>query len=339
MNDIKRILVITLSNIGDVMLTLPVIGALQQNFKYASIDVVVGPRAKEAFEVDPRINKMYVYDKTTSLMQKVKLILRLKRNKYDLAVDLRNGLLGFFIGSKFRAKPILKSPKDIIHKIDFHLHKIKVLGLNVGSHSYPIWIGESDADNMSKLLKKRGISDFDKVVCVSPGAKSHIKRWTEEGFAKVCDRLIDEFSAPGGSASGGKVKILFVGDANDHQICNRIINSMKNYAVSISGQTNLRELAWCIKRSSLLITNDSAPLHIAGSVGTPSVAIFGPTDYRKYGPREGLGIAFYRKLHCSPCEVALCRYNLECMKAVEADEVFEAAKKILKGELKDGRSR
>lgn len=320
MNDIKRILVITLSNIGDVMLTLPVIGALQQNFKYASIDVVVGPRAKEAFEVDPRINKMYVYDKTTSLMQKVKLILRLKRNKYDLAVDLRNGLLGFFIGSKFRAKPILKSPKDIIHKIDFHLHKIKVLGLNVGSHSYPIWINQIDADNMSKLLKKRGISDSDKVVCVSPGAKSHIKRWTEEGFAKVCDRLIDEF----------KVKVLFVGDANDHQICNRIVNSMKNYAVSISGQTNLRELAWCIKRSSFLITNDSAPLHIAGSVGTPSVAIFGPTDYRKYGPREGLGIAVYKKLHCSPCEVALCKYNLECMRAVEADEVFEAAKEILK---------
>jgi len=324
MNDAKRILVITLSNIGDVILTLPVIGALQHNFKYASIDVVVGPRAKEVFETDPRINKMYIYDKASSLIQKVKLILRLKRNNYDLAVDLRNGLLGFFIGSKFLAKIILKSPEDIVHKVDFHLHKIKALGLDVNFHSYPIWINQIDADNMSKLLKKRGISDSEKIVCVSPGAKSHIKRWKEDGFTKACDRLIDEFN----------IKVLFVGDASDHQICNRIINSMKNYAVSISGQTNLRELAWCIKRSNLLITNDSAPLHIAGSVGTPSIAIFGPTDYRKYGPREGLGIAIYRKLHCSPCEVSLCRYNLECMKAIEVDEVFEATKKILKGELK-----
>ncbi len=339
MKDVKRILVITLSNIGDVILTLPVIGALRQNFKYASIDVVVGPRAKEVFEADPRISKMYVYDKASSLTQKLKLLLLLRHNRYDLVVDLRNGLLGFLLAPKFWAKPILSSPKDKIHKADLHLHKIKALGLSVDSNSYPIWISQIDADNMSRLLNKKGISDSDEVICISPGAKSHIKRWREDGFAKVCDRLIDEFSAEGGSASGGKVKILFVGDAEDCPICDRIINSMSKYAVSISGQTNLRELAWCIKRSRLLITNDSAPLHIAGSVGTPAVAIFGPTDYKNYGPRKGLGIAIYKKLHCSPCEIALCRYNLECMKAVEADEVFEAAKIILKGELKDERKR
>lgn len=327
MKDIKRILVITLSNIGDVVLTLPVVGTLRQNFKYAAIDVVVGPRAKEIFEVDPRIEKMYVYDKAASLMQKLQLLLLLRRNKYDLVVDLRNGLFGFFLGSKFWAKPILKAGKAIARKADEHLNKLRSLGLNVDSNSYPIWISQLDSDNMSKLLSKKGISDSDEVVCVSPGAKSHIKRWREDGFVKVCDRLIHEF----------KVKVVFVGDYDDYKICDRIINSMKNYAVSISGQTSLRELAWCIKRSRLLITNDSAPLHIAGSVGTPVVAIFGPTDYKKYGPKDGLGFAIYKKLHCSPCEVALCRYNLECMKAVEPDEVFDVAKKILQGELKDER--
>lgn len=324
MKDVKRISVITLSNIGDVMLTLPVIGALRGNFKNASIDIVVGPRAKEIFETDPRIEKIYVYDKATSLMKKLKLILRLRRNRYDLAVDLRNSLLGFLIGPRFSTKPFLKSPPDEIHKMDLHLLKIKDLGLNAGSNSYPIWISQIDADNMSRLLNKKGISSSDEIVCISPGAKSHIKRWREDGFAKVCDRLIDEFG----------LKALFVGDANDYQICNRIVNSMKNYAVSICGQTNLRELAWCIKRCRLLITNDSASLHIAGSVDTPAVAIFGPTDYKKYGPRQGRGFAIYRKLHCSPCEVALCKYDLECMKAVEADEVFEAAKQILQGEFK-----
>ncbi len=325
MKDIKRILVITLSNIGDVVLTLPVIGALKQNFKSAAIDVVVGPRAKEAFEVDPRIEKMYVYDKSVSLVQKLQFIQSLRRNRYDLTVDLRNGLFSFLIGSKFWAKPILRYPKDKIHKADLHLHKIKTLGFNVDSNPYPIWISQFDADNMAKLLSEKGISGSDEVVCVSPGAKSHIKRWKEDGFAKVCDRLIDEF----------KVKVILVGDYDDYKICDRIINSMKNYAVSICGQTNLRELAWCLKRSRLLITNDSAPLHIAGSVGTPSVAIFGPTDYKKYGPRGGCGFAIYKKLLCSPCEVALCKYNLECMKAVEPEEVFNAVKIILKGEDKD----
>jgi len=164
-----------------------------------------------------------------------------------------------------------------------------------------------------------GISDSDEFVCIGPGAKSHIKRWPEDNFAKVCDKLIDEL----------KVKVVFIGDVSDRAICERILNRMRNYAASSAGETSLRELAWCIKRSRLLITNDSAPLHIAGSVGTPSVAVFGPTDYRKYGPRQGLGVALRKQLHCSPCEVAQCRYNLECMKAVEAEEVFEAARRIL----------
>lgn len=325
MKDVKHILVVTLSNIGDVVLTLPVFGALKQNFKNATIDVVVGPRAKDILEVDPRIDKMYVYDKTASLMEKLNFTLKLRRNRYDLAVDLRNGLSSFLIGSKFWARPIMKTGKGTGHKSDEHLNRLRTLGLNVDSNPYPIWIDQLDADNMSKLLNKEGISDSDEVVCVSPGAKSHIKRWQEEGFAKVCDKLIDEF----------KVKVIFVGDADDYKICERIINRIKNRVVSIAGQTNIRELAWCVRRSRLLITNDSAPLHIAGSVGTPAVAVFGPTDWKKYGPKEGLGIAIYKKLRCSPCEVAQCKYDLECMKAVEVDEVFEAAKiLLLRGETK-----
>ncbi|MDP2942395.1 MAG: glycosyltransferase family 9 protein [Candidatus Omnitrophota bacterium] len=319
MNDVKQILVITLSNIGDVVLTLPVIGALKENFREALIDVVVGTRAKEVLEADPRIDRMYVYDKSLSFIGKFKFLLGLRKKRYDLIVDLRNSLLSFLLRPRFSSKPTLNLPEGVIHKIDAHMLRVKSLGLSATPNSYQIWISQIDADNASKLLKKKGISDSDEAVCISPGAKSHIKRWPEGNFAKVCDKLIDEM----------KVKVVFVGDASDRAICERILNRMRSYAVSVAGETNLRELAWCIKRSRLLITNDSAPLHIAGSVGTPSVAIFGPTDYRKYGPREGLGVALRKGLHCSPCEVAQCRYNLECMKAVEAGEVFEAAREIL----------
>lgn len=324
MNNIKQILVITLSNIGDVVLTLPVIGALRENFKDARIEVVVGPRAKEIFEADPRIDKMYVYDKSLSLLGKFKFLLSLKEKRYDLIVDLRNSILSFLLRPRFSSKPVMKLPKGITHKIDEHLFRLSGMGLKTHPNSYPIWISQIDANNAHRLLNRKGISDSDDIVCVSPGAKSHIKRWPEGNFAKACDKLIDE----------SKVKVVFVGDASDNAICERILNRMRNYAVSVSGETNLRELAWCIKRSRLLITNDSASLHIAGSFGTPAVAIFGPTDHRKYGPRQGSGTALYKELRCSPCEVAQCKYNLECMKAVSAEEVFEAAKKILNEDKK-----
>ncbi|MFH0772570.1 MAG: glycosyltransferase family 9 protein [Candidatus Omnitrophota bacterium] len=316
---VKKILFITLSNIGDVVLTLPVMGALRENFRQASIDVIVGPRAKEIFKDDPRIEKTYIYDKTDPFLKRFGFLSLLKKGKYDLVVDLRNSLFGFFVGGRFWNKPLLGFRGDAGHKMDAHLRKLSLLGLEAVSKPYPIWISRSDAEIALSLLNMAGIRDSDNIVCVAPGAMSHIKRWPEANFAKVCDRLIDELN----------VKILMVGDLEDKEICDRIADSMKNSAVSIAGKTNLPQLTWCLKRSRLLITNDSAPLHIAGSVLTPSVAIFGPTDYRKYGPRQGLGFAAHKKLHCSPCEAALCKYNLECMKAIGTGEVFEMAKEIL----------
>ncbi|MDD5072918.1 MAG: glycosyltransferase family 9 protein [Candidatus Omnitrophica bacterium] len=319
MENIKKILVVTLSNIGDVVLTFPVIGALRENFKDAAIDVVAGPRAAELFEGDPRIGKMYVYHNSEPPVSKIRLLVRLRRNRYDLLIDLRSSLFGFFVGARFCNKHMKGRAGEVCHKIDEHLAKIREFGITAAGGPYPVWIGRDDSERASKLLTAKGILSDDKYICVSPGAKSHIKRWREGGFAGACDMLIDAF----------KVKIIFVGDDSDKEICERILAKMRNYAVSVAGMTDLRELVCIIKRSSLLVTNDSAPLHIAGSIGTPAVAIFGPTDPAKYGPRAGAGTAVFKELHCSPCETALCRYNLECMKAVSADEVFDAAKKIL----------
>jgi ADP-heptose:LPS heptosyltransferase len=321
MEGVKKILVVTLSNIGDVVLTFPVIGALRENFKDAAVDVVAGPRAAELFEADPRIGKMYVYDKSASLVSKIRLLARLRRNRYDLLIDMRNSFFDFFVGARFCNKKVKGPAGEVCHKIDEHLAKVSELELTAAGEPYPVWMGRDDSEKASKLLKAKGILGDDKFICVSPGAKSHIKRWREDGFAGACDMLTDAF----------KVKIVLVGDNSDKEICERILAKMRNYAVSVAGLTNLRELAWIIKSSLLIVTNDSAPLHIAGSVGTPAVAIFGPTDPRKYGPKKGAGTAVFKELHCSPCEVALCRYNLECMKAVSADEVFDAVKKILDG--------
>lgn len=320
MKSVKKILVVTLSNIGDAVLTLPVINALRAQYGgEAEIDVVAGPRSAEVFISDPRINKVYIYDKSAPLARKARLMLGLRKNRYDLLADLRNSMFAFFVGARVSNGPAKADTGEARHKTEEHLDRIRQLGIDAKYAPSPVWIGKSDEEKARILLRDKGISDADRLICVSPGAKSHIKKWSEGGFAKACDML----------ASSYKMKVVFVGDASEKETCQRIINMMRSYAVSTAGSTNLRELAWIIKRSSLLITNDSAPLHIAGSVGTPAVAIFGPTDPRRYGPREGAGIAVSRKLHCSPCESAQCRYNLECMKSVTVEEVFDTAKKVL----------
>ena len=86
-----------------------------------------------------------------------------------------------------------------------------------------------------------------------------------------------------------------------------------------------------LKRAALLITNDSAPLHLGCAVGVRVLAIFGPTDPKKYGPTGEFDMAINKKLSCSPCEKAQCRFDFECMKLISADEVYDAAKMMVEG--------
>src|SRR3989338_2260377 len=104
---IKKILFITLSNIGDVILTLPVMDALRENFAGARITVMVGPRAKEIFENNPHVNRLIIYDKYSKLREKIKLFHELKREKFDMVIDLRNSLFGALLPARYRTSPFL----------------------------------------------------------------------------------------------------------------------------------------------------------------------------------------------------------------------------------------
>src|SRR3989338_8608767 len=100
LSNIRKILFITLSNIGDTVLTLPVLSALKDNFPNAVIDVVVGPRPEQVFKKDPRVNRVFVYDKHAGLKDKMGFIQKLRAEKYDLAIDMKTSLFPFLIGAK-----------------------------------------------------------------------------------------------------------------------------------------------------------------------------------------------------------------------------------------------
>jgi ADP-heptose:LPS heptosyltransferase len=91
----------------------------------------------------------------------------------------------------------------------------------------------------------------------------------------------------------------------------------------------LPQLAALMQRAGLVLTNDSASLHLACAVGAPVLALFGPTDPRKYGPTGPRDRVLQRRLFCVPCEQALCRFNHECMRFITPDEVYEAARQLL----------
>lgn len=317
--EVRRMLVITLSNIGDIILTTPVISALVKGFPDARLDVMVGPQGREIFEKDPNIFKVIIYDKHMPIAEKARLQGKLKKLRYDLVVDIRNTVFPLLIGPKYRTATIQKFPHHILHSKKKHLYRLKSLGIDDLEEASYIHITKEDEEYVSQLLRTYGISD--PIVVISPGAKSHIKRWVPEGFAEVADRLMAECRA----------SVVFIGAKEDEQIVSDIIAKMKNKPYNLVDRTNIRQLASLIRRSKALITNDSAPLHLGNAVGAKVIAIFGPTDPRKYGPTGEFDVVVNQKLSCAPCERAECDHNYECMRSIPPDSIFDAARMIIEG--------
>ncbi|MBU0880800.1 MAG: glycosyltransferase family 9 protein [Candidatus Omnitrophica bacterium] len=317
--DVKRILVITLTNLGDIILTTPVIATLRREFPAARIDVLLGPAGREVFEKDRNIFKVIIYDKHMPLAGKRRLQLKLKKLKYDLVVDLKNTVIGLLIGPKYRTATIQHFPSGIIHSIDKHLHRLKSLGLeNFDRYTY-LYITPEDEAYVSGLLKASGVRDS--FVVINAGAKSHLKRWTQEGFADLADRIAGE----------SKADIVFIGTKEDEAIVGAVINKMKQKSHNFIGKTGVRQLGSLLKRSKLLVTNDSAPLHIGCAIGARVLAIFGPTDPGKYGPTGEYDAVISKKLFCSPCEEAACKSNYECMSLILPADVYDSAKIMIEG--------
>lgn len=316
---VKRILVITLSNMGDVILTTPVIRALDRKFPASRMDVMVGPGGRGVFDEDPRISKVIIYDKHLPIAEKRRLQLKLKKLKYDLVVDLRNTIFPLLIGPRYRTATIQRFPKKVMHSKERHLYRLKSLGIDSPEASSYIHIPKADDDYVEGLLKREGVAR--PFVVINAGAKSHLKRWTQEGFAACADRLIEECG----------VDVVLVGLTEDKDVVEGVINRMRKTPYNLTNKTNIRQLAALLKRAKLVITNDSAPLHLACAVGTKVLAIFGPTNPLRYGPDGEFDEVINKKLSCAPCEVATCNFNYECMKLISPEEVFETSRMMLEG--------
>jgi heptosyltransferase-2 len=321
--NVNKILFITLSNIGDVILTLPALDILRANFPQAKITVMSGPRAKEIFENNPFIDRLIVYDKHSRLKEKIKLFFELRKERFDLVADLRNTLFGILSSAKYKTSPFLIIPKIIRHMKDRHLYKVKSLKFKVKSSSVRInsfYIKPKDEEYIDKILRENNITDKERIFVISAGAKSHIKRWDLDKFVELIPGLIEEF----------KAKIILVGDRDDASITKFIATQLKFPLLDLSGKTNLTQLAALLNRAGLVITNDSAVLHLAGYLNIKIVAVFGPTNELKYRPWSENYIIVKKDIFCRPCQEAQCKFRtLDCMRYIKVEDVMRAVRNIL----------
>ncbi len=324
MTQVQRILFITLSNLGDVILTTPVLSLLRGNFPEANITVLVGPRAHPVLAGSSLTDEIIIYDKESSWLDKWKLVKGLRSSHFDLVVDLKNSAVPFLLNSRVKTSCFRSGFKEIISKREQHLamlrHFEKELPLDYGKSVPFDFFSESDLAAVKNKLLARNIESHH-LILMAPGANTHLKRWHAEGFASVADRLIRE----------QKKKVVLIGAASDRAVIDEILQYAHERLADFSGETTMRQLAALLSLSDLLVANDSSPMQLAYEMKIPVAAIFGPTDERKFGRENETSAVIRKKLPCAPCESAQCMISeiKKCLFEIKPEEVYQACVKLL----------
>lgn len=326
--------------IGDVVMTLPAITAVREAYPEARISILVKPWVADLLRISPDVDEVIVYERPgvhEGLGGLFRLVRELKTKKFDMAILLQNAIEAaiiawlaripvragyntdgrgiFLTHSAIRSKEILR-----VHQVEYYLGMLKALGLGAGRKDVRLLIGEEEKAFSDRILKERGIAEASLLIGLAPGATyGPAKRWYPERFASVADRLIERFSA----------RVLLFGSAGDHEVARSIQGKARNALVDLTGETTLREAISLIARCRLFVSNDSGLMHVAGALGTPTVAIFGSTNPLTTSPVGQKSIVITKNVDCSPCLKETCPTDFICMDLITTDEVYNTAVALL----------
>jgi heptosyltransferase-2 len=308
----KRILVFSMTNIGDAVLSCPVIDILRRDFPQAQMDVVVGPKAASLFKDNPNFC-VKIFDKRAPLRKKCTWFWGLAQAHYDCVVDLRRTALPLFLCPKY-ATPVIFQGNDTkgMHKKDMHLNRLRqVYNFDVPSpKQYAILTTTEDEQFFEGAVVP--FLQGQSFVVIAPGAADSAKRWHPGGFAAVADYL-STFT-----------KVVFVGDAKDGEIVDDIQKRMKSTSLSLAGKINLRQLAFVLKKCSWVLTHDSGVMHLASYFNVPLVALWGPTSIERYAPWGQRSVIVRRNEKCVRCQDPKNVAAHNCMSFIEVEDVVNA---------------
>lgn len=339
---INKILVVNVNWVGDVLFSTPAIRALRKHYPDAHIACMVVPRCREILEVNPHLDELIIYDEKgefKGLVGKLRLISALKARRFDCVflfhrsltrtlmvalsgikerVGIYNPKRGFLLTKKVRPQP------SDIHKVEQFLNIVKGVGVGEHGKSMELFVGKEDGAFAREFLKSRGIGEKEGFIILNPGGNWELKRWPPENFAKLGEALHEKYKMP----------IVITGAEKDIELGKRISGMMDHKPIVAAGETTLRQLAAIMKRASLVISNDSGPMHIAVSQAAKTIALFGPTDPKVTGPYgEGIYSVIQKSSGKPGCKIPC--YNLRCeealcMKAITVEDVMQEAERLIK---------
>ncbi len=265
---VTRILLITLSNIGDAVMTTPVMEALHRRYPQAKIDLVADRRSSEIFSHCPYRGQLVFKEKRTGWRGTLQLVRTLRHTRYDLIVDLRTDGLAYLLRARRRLTKWQRQPCGP-HSVEEHMSVIARLG-DTDIPPTRLWLNpqlEQDAaQHLQTLPGTRWLA-------LGPGANWEPKIWPAGRFQDLIAQLQDGFDA-----------VILLGGPGDAARCKAVAERCPLPHRNLAGKTGLLEAAAVLARATVFVGNDSGLGHLASAVGTPTLTLFGPGQPERYHP-------------------------------------------------------
>ncbi len=348
-----KILIVKLSAIGDVIHTLPALTALHRHYPDAQIDWLVEDGAADLVQGHAALSRALVWRrrefvkllKAGRLFSAVRLflsvLLALRSTRYDLIIDfqalLKSSLwiflargrrkVGFGQGMEHSENSHLFLNERIpavsmeIHALDRGLRLLQALGIPNLQVLYDLPIGEKDEGAAEQLLVESGVRLDRPFVVINPVAKWPTKLWAAERFRELAERLLEK-----------GFQVVFTGSKEDRPLIDEMAGTLGSSVIRLDGRTTLKVLAAVYRSASVVVSTDTGPMHLAAALGTPVVALFGPTAPWRTGPYGGGHVVLRAGVSCSPCFSKSCKTTelepMACMNRITVEQVVEAVARL-----------
>ena len=342
LGSVKNILVINLGGIGDCLLSTPALNNLKGAYPAAHITLFVLSRSQEILEGTSFADEIISIGSLKDWFDVYRILAALRNKKIDIAINMRT-LASFWGAMKMAAmlfiiNPRVKAGRDTDglgffldvklpethigtkHDMDYCIELVKLVGASETVKRPEVNLTVADNARVDTLLRDHGLSDNDIIIGISSGAPYPAKRWPLENFVKVASTL-----------AGYNYKVVIMGDGSEAGSERAFIGLDRPGVISLIGKMRIKEMAALIKRCAVHITNDIGPMHIAATLGTPVVAIFGPGHLTRFDPRRisDNAIVLHKETACAPCEREECA-SRKCLTAITPEEVIAAVLELLK---------
>ncbi|MCH7589976.1 lipopolysaccharide heptosyltransferase II [PVC group bacterium] len=337
-----KTLIIKYSSLGDVIQATPLAKIIKERNGGETVSWLVEPQYEVFLKGNPSIDKIFLLRKPKKqppilwLKNFIHLIRQLRGERFDRVIDAQGLFLSGLIAFLSRAKERVGfsnaregAPKFYTRKVDVSARPInaaKRYGLLVSDAApdkLPFYIPrQNNWEGLEKKLLMEGCQKGKDIILLCPTSRWVTKNWPIQSFIELAHRIVALVSH----------KVIFVGAPEDQHIQHLLDDGMGKKTVNFLGSKALKmeELITLVAKSRLFVTNDSGPMHLAAALGTPIVALFGPTSDELTGPNTDQCRIVKTDVDCRPCFKKVCPIQThDCMKKLSVDDVFKACEIFL----------